>query len=85
MCIDTTLISALVSAIISGIVSFIVIKIVSNNEKQKRLDAQLDEIIKLSIQYPYFELRSFTNSWKQDSAENDERYAAYEQYATLVF
>ena len=85
MCIDTTLISALVSAIISGIVSFIVTKIVSNNEKQNRLDAQLDEIIKLSIQYPYFELRSFTNSWKQDSAENDERYAAYEQYATLVF
>ncbi len=85
MCVDTTLISALVSAIISGIVSFIVTKIVSNNEKQNRLDSQLDEIIKLSIQYPYFELRSFTNSWKQNSAENDERYAAYEQYATLVF
>lgn len=85
MCVDTTLISALISAIISGIVSFVVTKIVNNNEKQSRLDAQLDEIIKLSIQYPYFELRSFTNAWKQDSAENDERYAAYEQYATLLF
>ncbi|MGN0729736.1 hypothetical protein [Treponema sp.] len=85
MCIDSTLLSALVSALISGIVSFVVTKLSNKNEKRNRLDSQLDEIIKISIQYPYFELRSFTDAWKQNSAEKDEKYAAYEQYATLVF
>lgn len=82
---DTTIISVIVSALISIIVSFVVTKVTNRNEEKRRLDEQLDEIIKISIQYPYFELRSFTNNWKQNSAENDEKYAAYEQYATLVF
>lgn len=82
---DSTLLSALISAVISGVVSFFVTKLTNKNEKRSRLDSQLDEIIKISIQYPYFELRAFTNAWKQDSAEKDERYASYEQYATLVF
>lgn len=85
MCMDTTVLSALISAVISGIVSFIVTKLSNKNEKRNRLDSQLDEIIKTAIQYPYFEQRSFTNAWKQNSAEVDEKYAAYEQYVTLVF
>ena len=68
-------ISAVISAIISAIVSFIMMNLNTKNAQRRQLDEQLDSIIKISIQYPYFELRSFTDSWKQDSAADDEKYA----------
>ena len=77
--------SAIVSAIISAFVSFFVANITLKNDEKRALAIELNDIIKISIQHPYFELRSFTNEWTQSSAENDERYAGYEQYATLVF
>lgn len=79
------MLSVFVSAIISAFISFAVAKYTLEKNERENLNSQLDDIIKIAIDHPYFELASFTNAWKSDSAQNNERYAAYEQYATLVF
>ena len=52
---------------------------------EQDLQHQLDEIIKIGIQYPKFEQKSFTDTWTAGVAESCEDFARYDLYATLIF
>lgn len=81
--------SALVAAIVSSVVSVIitlVMKIWQNRtDTRASLDAQLDSILRLAVQYPYLESEKFTNTWKENKNNTDDKYRRYETYATLVY
>lgn len=81
----TLLTSAIVPALISAVVSWCVAKRDNSESIRRDLDAELSEILKIGIAYPYFEQESFTNTWIPSLARTEEKYAAYEIYATLVF
>lgn len=75
----------IISAIISAFVSYFVSKGSNKSNEKRDLDNQLSEILKLAIQYPYFELKSFTDKWDSKIKDFDDKYAAYDLYATMVF
>ncbi|MBP5442048.1 MAG: hypothetical protein J6Y60_02300 [Treponema sp.] len=81
--------SAVSAAIVSSIVSFLVslaMKVWQDKtNKLASLDAQLDSILKIAVQYPYLESEDFTKKWKENVNNADEQYRRYETYATLVF
>ena len=85
MNIDTTILAGIISAIISGFVSWRVTLFVIKKNDKSGLENELSEILKIGIEHPYFEQESFTRVWDPAKQSNDERYAAYELYATLVF
>ena len=78
-------ITTILAAIISAFVSYFVAKGSNKSNEKRDLDNQLSEILKLAIQYPYFELKSFTDKWHSKIKETDDKYAAYDLYATMVF
>lgn len=82
---DSTLTSAFVSGIISAITSFLVTKLMDKSNKRESLENQLDNILKIAIQYPYLEDRAFIESWDQNRNVNDEKFLRYEIYTTLLF
>ena len=82
---DASLSSALISAAISALVSTLVAWASKRNDLKRDIEAELSEILKIGIKYPYFEQQSFTDLWDPELAKKDERYAAYDLYATLVF
>jgi len=82
---DSTLSSALISAVISALVSAIVAWMSRRTDCRRDLESELSEILKIGIKYPYFEQQAFTDLWNPELAKTDERYAAYDLYATLVF
>ena len=51
----------------------------------KNLNDQLDNIIKIAIQYPYLESPTFTSTWNNNTNSEDEKYLRYENYCILVF
>ena len=65
----STLVAALVSAGISAVVSFVVVGKSLKSELKRNLENELSDILKIGIEHPFFE----------------QRYAAYDLYATLVF
>lgn len=77
----TTLISVGVSTIT---LIYIMIKTSRDNQKTS-LDNQLNEIINISIQYPYLDSRNFANNWVYDESQTDETLLRYESYCVLVF
>jgi len=79
------LIAAVVSAIISALVSACVAVLSFRKKDRSELDIELSNILKIGIEHPCFELGSFTQTWDPKLALTDERYAAYDLYATLVF
>lgn len=82
---DPTVTAAIVSAIISGLVSWGVSTLTSRRNDKSGLENELYEILKTGIEHPYFEQESFTRAWEPMKQVEDERYAAYELYATMVF
>lgn len=80
-----TLVAAVVSAVISALVSWLVTYFSFRKKDRSELDAELSSILKIGIEHPIFELSSFTQTWDRELAKTDERYAAYDLYATLVF
>ena len=79
------LIAAIVSTVVSALVSWIVTFLSFRKKDRSELDAELSNILKIGIEHPKFELDSFTQAWDPELAKTDERYAAYDLYATLVF
>lgn len=79
-----TLTDGLFTALISSLVSIVIVIINNKNDKKRYLDIQLDEIIKISIQYPYVEDPEFISTWLS-SDKRDEKYLRYENYCNLVF
>lgn len=80
-----SIISAVVSATISAAVSWGITAWSLRKKDKSELDAELSDILKIGIDHPFFEVESFTQSWKPALVKTDERYAAYDLYATLVF
>ena len=54
-------------------------------EKLEKLGDDLNRILELGIQYPYFENKSFTQNWLASKSSNDERYLRYDIYCNLIF
>lgn len=76
--------AAIASVVSSAVATTVAVKINKSNAK-KSLDDQLDNILKISIQYPYLENTAFTATWKENINSDDEKYIRYELYCTLVF
>lgn len=82
---DTTLISTFISIFVS-IVSTIAFNFFQRKKEMKdSLDKEFNELLKLALEYPYLENPHFTNCWKSQYENNDEKALRYEVYGTLVF
>lgn len=75
--------AAAIATLISSLISSIVALTVSKHNAIRNLNDQLDNILKIAIQYPYLESPHFTNTWTSDSIE--EHHLRYENYCILVF
>ncbi|XDD44686.1 hypothetical protein AB3N58_17730 (plasmid) [Leptospira sp. WS60.C2] len=82
---DTTLTSAAIATIISALTSAAISLYIASKNNKKYLDDQLDAILKIAVQYPYLENRSFTKTWSSKIDQNDEKYLRYDAYCTLLF
>lgn len=81
---------ALITAIFSALIAYLLARYNYRKTQRKGLDEQLDDILKIGVQYPYVELSSFTEKWDREkllSRDKDEaeRYQRYDIYANLVF
>lgn len=57
-------------------------------EKQKReekLKDELNRILEIGIEYPYFESKPFTELWTLNKSSQDEKYLRYDMYCNLIF
>jgi hypothetical protein len=77
--------AAAIATIISSGVATIVTLIINKKDSIQNLNDQLDNIIKISIQYPYLESLKFTETWNENKESSDDKYLRYENYCTLVF
>lgn len=85
MKIDMTLTFTAITAIVSLFLSIYMPLRLLHIDKKKRLDEQLDAIIKISIQYPYLESKKFTSEWVSDFDKENEQYLRYDVYCNLLF
>ena len=77
--------AAAIATLISSSVATTVTFLINRRSDIKNLNDQLDDIIKIAIQYPYLESPSFTQTWNENKNNDDERYLRYENYCTLLF
>lgn len=77
--------AAAIATIISSTVATIVALTINKYNSIKSLNEQLDNIIKIAVQYPYLENPSFAATWTANKDSNDEKYLRYENYCTLIF
>ncbi|MCL2805049.1 MAG: hypothetical protein FWD26_03820 [Treponema sp.] len=77
--------SAAIATLISAVTSALVTFFINNSNKKKDLENQLDELLKIGIEYPYLESQNFTDSWTSKHDITDEKFLRYELYATMVF
>jgi len=54
-------------------------------EHRHELDAKVERLILVSIQYPYLESDEFCSAWDPLKAITDEKYMRYDNYCCLVF
>lgn len=79
--ITSAAIATLISAATSATVSYLVTK----SNKKRSIDDQLDGILKIAVQYPYLESRSFTERWTSKHDDDDERMLRYDMYCNMLF
>lgn len=77
--------AAAIATLISSSIATIVALKINKHNALKSLNDQLDNILKIAIQYPYLESPSFCNTWQDNKDSEDERYLRYENYCTLIF
>jgi hypothetical protein len=77
--------SAAIATIISSAIATLVSLLLNRRSEKKSLDSQLNEILDISIQYPYLESKVFTENWTSQYNASDEKALRYELYATRVF
>lgn len=71
---DTTLISTFISIFVS-VVSTITFNFFQRKKEMKdSLDKEFSELLKLALEYPYLENPHFTNYWKSQYENNDEKH-----------
>jgi hypothetical protein len=83
MQIDLT--AAAIATLISSGVAATTAILINNGNVKKSLNDQLDNILKIAIQYPYLESSKFTSTWKANKDSNEDNYLRYENYCILVF
>jgi hypothetical protein len=77
--------STAIATIIAVITSTVVTLLINRANRKQILDQQLNDILKLALQYPYLESKLFTDNWCSKYDLSDEKSLRYEIYATLVF
>jgi hypothetical protein len=76
--------AAIATLISSGIATSVTL-LINRGNSLKNLNDQLDNILKISIQYPYLENPGFTATWNDNKNSTDEKYLRYDNYCNLVF
>lgn len=87
---SATLIGTLIGATLTGSVAFLLAHYNNRKIVQRNLKDQLDNILKLGVQYPYLEYEEFANSWDKEklrsiNEKEAEKYQRYDIYMNLVF
>ena len=54
-------------------------------QKYKDLQDTLREILKIGVQYPYFERKDFTSAWSVQKYYEEEKYTRYDFYCNLIY
>ncbi|HNY63371.1 MAG TPA: hypothetical protein PLH70_07470 [Bacteroidales bacterium] len=83
MNIDIT--AAAIATLISSGIATTVTLFINKRNTLKSLSEQLDDILKISVEYPYLENQKFTETWNENKDSNEDKYLRYENYCTLVF
>ncbi len=81
--IDVT--SAAIATLLSAATSATVSYLITKSSKKRSIDDQLDGILKIAVQYPYLESRSFTEQWSSKHNDDDERMLRYDMYCNMLF
>lgn len=79
-----SILSTIISALIAAIISIVISRNANKQSNLKSLNDQLDNILKIAIEYPYLEDKVFRDSWNPNLV-NEERYLRYDLYCNLVF
>jgi len=74
-----------IATLIAVVVTVIVNLNINRQNRRQLLNQRLYDILKIGLQYPKFESKSFTDKWTSGYDENDEEAQRYELYATIVF
>ncbi len=82
---EFTITAAAIATLISAATSATITLLISRTNKIKHLDDQLDDILKIAVQYPYLESKSFTSTWNDKKDTEAEEYLRYDLYCTLLF
>lgn len=82
--IDIATFSAAFSALFAAISSWQSYRI-ARKTKLNQLEKDLEDILKLAIEYPYMESKKFTNEWDNNKNSDDERYLRYDIYCNIVY
>lgn len=77
--------AAAIATLISSGIATTVTFFINRGNSLKNLNDQLDNILKISIQYPYLESSIFTATWNDNRNSTDEKYLRYDNYCNLVF
>ncbi len=87
--IDPTVTAAAFATLISSGVATTVALLINKGNALKSLNDQFDNILKISVQYPYLESPKFCSEWNEnkdsDEEKIEEKILRYEMYCTLVF
>ncbi|MCZ2247170.1 MAG: hypothetical protein LC111_00220 [Bacteroidia bacterium] len=76
--------AAITTLISSGIATSVTL-LINRGNGLKNLNDQLDNILKISIQYPYLENTVFTSTWNKNKNSTEDKYLRYDNYCNLVF
>lgn len=77
--------SGVASTILTIIAMVVINKINDRRYIRTRLDDQLKEILKISIEYPYLESKKFADNWLERKKNEDDEVLRYDLYCTLLF
>lgn len=54
-------------------------------ERYERLNAELNKLIEIAIQYPYVESKRFTSKWSENKDSDDEKYLRYDMFCNRLY
>jgi len=77
--------SAAIASVISSLIATTVAIYLNRHNHLKSLNDQLDNILKIALQFPYLESKSFISGWLTNKDGDDELYLRYDIYCTLLF
>jgi hypothetical protein len=82
---ETYITAAAIATVMSGLVAAIVSILINRSNSKRLLHQQLNDLLKISIEYPYLENPVFTKTWNKNKKSEDDNYLRYENYCTIIF